>query len=177
MTCCSWAKSTAPVISTHILTKRMTVIVVIWQLKFNFNSHPHEEDDRGYETEHPFIMYFNSHPHEEDDGMLFSTVLATVCISTHILTKRMTFVPYTIGIRTIISTHILTKRMTVQFTNFTQALTFQLTSSRRGWPYSPSNFFVAVIFQLTSSRRGWPQPLTFTYPSKYFNSHPHEEDD
>ena len=32
---------------------------------------------------------FNSHPHEEDDGMIKEN-MAKYCISTHILTKRMT---------------------------------------------------------------------------------------
>ena len=37
---------TASPISTHILTKRMTVLhCVIGDIKNHFNSHPHEEDD------------------------------------------------------------------------------------------------------------------------------------
>ena len=56
--------------------------------------------------------YFNSHPHEEDDVASFSSFVH-VCISTHILTKRMTFVTVVVEFfHGYISTHILTKRMT-----------------------------------------------------------------
>ena len=34
-----------------------------------FNSHPHEEDDRGRKTSLHRTEHFNSHPHEEDDNM------------------------------------------------------------------------------------------------------------
>ena len=79
------------IISTHILTKRMTLdykfTVIAWN---HFNSHPHEEDDRIH-NELPYnheisthiltkrmttallllfvhFSHFNSHPHEEDDS-------------------------------------------------------------------------------------------------------------
>ena len=120
---------------------------------------------------------FNSHPHEEDDWFSYPTC-AYNCISTHILTKRMT----------------LTDNV------FIPELVFQLTSSRRGWQYSIKILKIEVQFQLTSSRRGWhsknlwgwlemristhiltkrmtlPQFL-HSLPDLYFNSHPHEEDD
>ena len=58
---------------------------------------------------------------------------------------------------TLISTHILTKRMTALCRYWHNLETFQLTSSRRGWPVLPCTANLAsVIFQLTSSRRGWP---------------------
>ena len=77
-------------ISTHILTKWMTSLVMggIWEQQ-----------------------YFNSHPHEEDDYSICNLSKVS-CISTHILTKRMT-----------------KKR-----TSTPGRRTFQLTSSRRGWP-------------------------------------------
>ena len=55
-------------ISTHILTKRMTL----------FCLRPCRTD-----------LYFNSHPHEEDDHSL-RFCIEVISISTHILTKRMT---------------------------------------------------------------------------------------
>ena len=55
-----------------------------------------------------------------------------------------------------ISTHILTKRMTTSKLTPTISGAFQLTSSRRGWPYT-SIFNILIKY--------------------YFNSHPHEEDD
>ena len=99
-------------ISTHILTKRMTVVITsVCAVNRNFNSHPHEEDDRGNDTgrnglfisthiltkrmtcliDLPVLLieYFNSHPHEEDDPSIVSKATA-ISISTHILTKRMT---------------------------------------------------------------------------------------
>ena len=142
-------------ISTHILTKRMT----LWRhgitvLSIYFNSHPHEEDDcnvfvsvvtisrfqltssrRGW----PIFLFvlsrsdnFNSHPHEEDDC---DPVVQ----------------PY-FG---IISTHILTKRMTCLVVRQVYGTIFQLTSSRRGWRFVNTNRIDATTFQLTSSRRGW----------------------
>ena len=121
--------------------------------------------------------YFNSHPHEEDDSFLLHLTLfvplfqltssrrgwptygifATVTcdISTHILTKRMTkFDEYYNEVRKI-STHILTKRMTIEQEVTWSCLTFQLTSSRRGWQEYIMELFYVTIFQLTSSRRGW----------------------
>ena len=78
------------VISTHILTKRMTTLTLQAQR---------------------LTKHFNSHPHEEDDGELidFSTITD---ISTHILTKRMTAHVISAKFKFNISTHILTKRMT-----------------------------------------------------------------
>ena len=46
----------------------------IWDNGFkplwDFNSHPHEEDDCAQKLEKPLYEYFNSHPHEEDDLIL-----------------------------------------------------------------------------------------------------------
>ena len=89
MTLCRYYLLSNSIISTHILTKRMTIqtdsSMPSW---INFNSHPHEEDDLVY----PVQFHFNN-------------------ISTHILTKRMTF----------------TRQM------LSNTVKFQLTSSRRGW--------------------------------------------
>ena len=58
----------ADIISTHILTKRMTI--------------QRQEKQEDY-------LDFNSHPHEEDDQSFFIDGVVYI-ISTHILTKRMT---------------------------------------------------------------------------------------
>ena len=81
---------TESVISTHILTKRMTGVDKINPLIYN---------------------YFNSHPHEEDDYRHRSSSY-NYDISTHILTKRMTDGTEVYYPSQHISTHILTKRMT-----------------------------------------------------------------
>ena len=77
-------------ISTHILTKRMTALVLLVKCSTHyFNSHPHEEDDSLELTQPGKNPYFNSHPHEEDDGTM-KEEREYAKISTHILTKRMT---------------------------------------------------------------------------------------
>ena len=47
-------------------------------VKKDFNSHPHEEDDRVTSKIFCSFVYFNSHPHEEDDGysLLFSSAIS-----------------------------------------------------------------------------------------------------
>ena len=67
--------------------------------------------------------------------------------------------------------------MTNDISNSLTELTFQLTSSRRGWPLGINKMLKRDTFQLTSSRRGWPWFDAFSKPHLYFNSHPHEEDD
>ena len=119
-------------ISTHILTKRMTDSVA-WSIQgrvFQLTS-----SRRGWQWWIRFQLlykYFNSHPHEEDDSTE-SPADRIPCISTHILTKRMTY---------------------------------RLVEESYLWK-----------FQLTSSRRGWQDACTRKMSRKYFNSHPHEEDD
>ncbi len=76
-----------------------------------FNSHPHKEDDDDSCEYFLYLCYFNSHPHKEDDCFSYSTCPYN-CISTHILTRRMTFLADLSGYFFNISTHILTRRMT-----------------------------------------------------------------
>ena len=76
--------------------------------------------------------YFNSHPHEEDD-LEYDSQLVFRFISTHILTKRMTWRISGLNDHEQISTHILTKRMTQSVFSQNPTFLFQLTSSRRGW--------------------------------------------
>ena len=77
-------------ISTHILTKRMTLSSISSYLQ---------------------KLYFNSHPHEEDD-CIYCVWYCLIYISTHILTKRMTRYGVSDTKSNSISTHILTKRTT-----------------------------------------------------------------
>ena len=121
------------IISTHILTKRMTRQAQHWTRQINFNSHPHEEDDTTWRRIHLMTQQFQ-------------------------LTSSRRGWPRGSS------------------SGITQ-ITFQLTSSRRGWQLKGDRFDHAFVFQLTSSRRGW-QSLNSRYKLlKYFNSHPHEEDD
>ena len=144
-------------ISTHILTKRMTVYHAFWiprcifqltssrrgwllnpyyqALGINISTHilTKRMTDSLF-CQDFFVFYFNSHPHEEDD-------------------KNRKF--YERGL-----------------------VSFQLTSSRRGWQHLLFRTVAQGIFQLTSSRRGWRDFHSYDELfTGYFNSHPHEEDD
>ena len=146
------------VISTHILTKRMTGGITQQQCsdwKY-FNSHPHEEDDQGYQL-HTF--HKNISTHILTKRMTVTVMGGTIyrIISTHILTKRMTKRTDRDQQGSSISTHILTKRMTGVCPCHTSfRCIFQLTSSRRGWHRLTDALVCLLVFQLTSSRRGWP---------------------
>ena len=101
-------------ISTHILTRRMTMVVArLTSSLLHFNSHPHKEDDINVVRSRNLYIHFNSHPHKEDDFHQ-GICNASRCISTHILTRRMTR-SNPCKILSII---------------------FQLTSSQGGWPSS-----------------------------------------
>ena len=127
-----------------------------------------EKEDQGY---------FNSPLHKKNH--IATTMINTVFfkISTHILTKRMTKQSWKKVAGMSISTHILTKRMTGDVIRLKNSVTFQLTSSRRGWPTDDHNVNYVMLFQLTSSRRGWQRSCPRYASYLYFNSHPHEEDD
>ena len=102
-------------ISTHILTKRMTLplLICLFHL-FHFNSHPHEEDDGISQWKFNGIN-ISTHILTKRMTYLQSVSFSVTNISTHILTKRMTRHPYLMQIvYIIISTHILTKRMTAR---------------------------------------------------------------
>ena len=100
-------------ISTHILTKRMTCCAsfVCNRLKY-FNSHPHEEDDHA--TQIPVIrgQYFNSHPHEEDDVRQLLLPLRIIPFQLTSSRRGWPFQVVSSSVGVLISTHILTKRMT-----------------------------------------------------------------
>ena len=99
------------VISTHILTKRMTMIDSTIQL---------------------LLRYFNSHPHEEDDRIQHNHIWRNI-ISTHILTKRMTHVTVK-GFKSGLFQLTSSRRGWLRHQNSqTEPNIFQLTSSRRGW--------------------------------------------
>ena len=76
--------------STHILTRRMTLLLVQMQLFMMFSTHILT---RRMTRSELWIdardLLFNSHPHKEDDAA--SRLLKNVKVfSTHILTRRMT---------------------------------------------------------------------------------------
>ena len=122
--------------------------------------------------------HFNSHPHEEDD---YTQALAELekLISTHILTKRMTF----LSCRSVhsfcnISTHILTKRMTESVFRLpvfpcisTHILTKRMTCTSTSGSSPPFHFNSHPHEEDDSI------PIPVMNLVLHFNSHPHEEDD
>ena len=186
-----------------------------------FNSHPHEEDDeplrflytlhiqfqltssrRGWRPTKWIPGYcgdFNSHPHEEDDNCRTSSCHVIDCISTHILTKRMTYSALPAenwwghfnshpheeddefdckdAGKTDISTHILTKRMTADEMVYRPRVLFQLTSSRRGWRWYNLQNARRDNFNSHPHEEDDIASLQYMTRQEHFNSHPHEEDD
>ena len=119
----------------------------------HFNSHPHEEDDLTFSASSPFHVNFNSHPHEEDDSINCERS-DYYDISTHILTKRMTiFSTYNV-LCTSISTHILTKRMTLFVIIIPRKICISTHILTKRMTILPPSQTPPYIFQLTSSRRG-----------------------
>ena len=100
--------------------------------------------------------YFNSRPRKEVDFYSYFLCRYRICISTHDLAKRSTFLRLGEGRRILISTHNLAKRSTAQIYKLKQEQLFQLTTSRGG-----------RLLQL----------LSLPIPDLHFNSRPHKEVD
>ena len=169
-------------ISTHILTKRMTLSCHWICVAFNISTHILTKRMTFHACVRvPLTEHFNSHPHEEDDWNICANFTVTELFQLTSsrrgwhdarnwrITPKRNFNSHPheeddeyhherLERRKYISTHILTKRMTLQ-TAFTRIVSiFQLTSSRRGWRWYFGVWKTSSIFQLTSSRRGWPHP-------------------
>ena len=137
----------------------------------DFNSRPHEEVDAHRTVCKSDRFHFNSRPHEEVDYHLH-TFEQLKHISTHDLTKRSTFV--------------------LMLPN--SALSFQLTTSRRGRPVLTSlhifgrsisthdltkrstaaslkRISYSGLFQLTTSRRGRPLELLGRHLGMFISTH------
>ena len=165
-------------ISTHILTKRMTMVcgdhvgLSTFQLTSSRRGWLYSGISWVGET------YFNSHPHVEDDER-GAYAEKERSISTHILTKRMTRGWRDGSCGQKISTHILTKRMTFlscrsvhSFCNIsTHILTKRMTESVFRLPVFP------CISTHILTKRMTLRTLMLPILRVYFNSHPHEEDD
>ena len=124
--CCSFF------LRTHVkISSKISIIEFNIQIKWCIIVTPSREAEKDYQG------YFNSPPHKKNH--IATTMINTVLfkISTHIFTRRMTATCTNTTVSNIISAHILTKRMT----SFSQvprrpSSKFQLTSSRRGWPFA-----------------------------------------
>ena len=105
-----------------------------------FNSHPHKEDDLSVLLIYLLLLPFNSHPHKEDDCITLY-FLAVKCLSTHILTRRMTFCNSFLLDARPLSTHILTRRMTPRFLYF-----YVITITFNSHPHKEDDFFFRYGF-------------------------------
>ena len=85
-------------------------------------------------------------------------------ISTHSLTKRLTGSEWSVVFGTEISTHSLTKRLTGTANGDTKITVFQLTASRRGWRSACLCQTSAVYI----STHSLTKRLTFTIIEKFF---------
>ena len=192
-------KQITGLISTHSLTKRLTVLCCSIRIIVKISTHSLTKrlTSNHFKYNHFFL------------------------ISTHSLTKRLTADKKTYYYLKLISTHSLTKRLTVLPSVPVALAIFQLTASRRGWlctlsllmlhrnfnsqpheeadsgsellqirrtyfnsqPHEEADIGSATpeasstIFQLTASRRGWPWKVALSVLAAHFNSQPHEEAD
>ena len=106
---------------------------------------------RGWLVREAFIYYtshFNSHPHEEDDESYRENPVFRV-----------------------ISTHILTKRMTIFKDTGFDSCTFQLTSSRRGWPDIFLSFFFCIIISTHILTKRMTKKDVYVFVRKYISTH------
>ena len=91
MTVCHSAASAVLIISTHTLTWSVTLLSLIKLSDLsNFNSHAHVERDKRLNISEENVDNFNSHAHVERDGIVWSTLLWELTISTHTLTWSVT---------------------------------------------------------------------------------------
>ena len=119
---------------------------------------------------------FNSHPHKEDDDLIF-IVWHITDFSTHILTRRMTMNVATDDVSENFSTHILTRRMTICIVVDELISTFQLTSSQGGWPRTESICSIRKFFNSHPHKEDDFWTSFYPVQLRFFNSHPHKEDD
>ena len=173
-----WNICVPRIISTHILTRRMTVNVFhCLFLLLYFNSHPHEEDDRLIPAILLCCFLFQLTSSRGGWPACFLAFWTLFSISTHILTRRMTTVESKRDGTPCISTHILTRRMTSAFFPKATHGIFQLTSSRGGWQFTfnESNSCFNISTHILTRRMTVARTILLTEWN--FNSHPHEEDD
>ena len=145
------------IISTHSLTKRLTA--TRWKNGSIFAISTHSLTKRLTRTDRYIwfaVKHFNSQPHEEADQQLIVGGLRII-ISTHSLTKRLTSAK---PAEVHGSTWHFNSQPHEEADETTSAsgkatIVFQLTASRRGWPYTQPRIEMDWIFQLTASRRGW----------------------
>ena len=142
------------VISTHSLTKRLTLSLSSFFCPLSISTHSLTKRLTGLQLVYKRLsVYFNSQPHEEADLHGIS-ILIHHDISTHSLTKKLTTSHRLFYSTIIISTHSLTKRLTNATTRTFQPFCISTHSLTKRLTGFPDLIFFIVVFQLTASRRG-----------------------
>ena len=123
------------------------------------------------------MIHFNSQPHEEaDTGYAYRHYI--LIISTHSLTKRLTFATFFFCYFYFISTHSLTKRLTAGKARF-----FPGCEHFNSQPHEEADSSRSVhkrrrsISTHSLTKRLTRRSYFHNLPVKYFNSQPHEEAD
>ena len=126
----------------------------MWVADELFNSHPHKEDD--------FVEWYQKQLHisfqltsSQGGWLMFFQVHRQIPFFNSHPHKEDDYVLLECDNHTRFSTHILTRRMTI-------------------WSSSSD---ISRIFQLTSSQGGWLLHGYLPCTERFFNSHPHKEDD
>ena len=106
-------ESADPSISTHSLTRRLTVSELHQSNRARISTHSLTRRLTICSTPCLYsIFYFNSQPHKEADAVSRKYVKSLCSISTHSLTRRLTETEKKYHWRRWISTHSLTRRLT-----------------------------------------------------------------
>ena len=142
-----------------------------------FNSQPHEEADSPWAGRYLWSYRFQLTASRRGWQRKFSIFGSDFIISTHSLTKRLTFTPAT-PLRTFwnfnsqpheeadfshyvicgmihISTHSLTKRLTLSLPVWDEIAAISTHSLTKRLTRLPDTIQMSLLFQLTASRRGW----------------------
>ena len=171
--------STLPssIVSTHSLTRRLTIFLLIFLSKLMFqltasrggwpnrwkqiirwscfNSQPHEEADLDHFYMLIDIFRFNSQPHEEADE--YQTVQFIMFRTFQLTASRGGWLAAGTYHLKLEKFQLTASRGGWQFTNTGsgEQIPFQLTASRGGWHGIQEQHSYLFLFQLTASRGGW----------------------
>ena len=166
------------VISTHILTKRMTVQPKKEKRKESFQLTSSRRGWHLMRQPKSWVITFQLTSSRRGWHIAHLRYLFGVTISTHILTKRMTEEGLDVIVEEYISTHILTKRMTTTIEEGKKGrkISTHILTKRMTWPRRKMEVHWGISTHILTKRMTFTCPCTHNI-TFYFNSHPHEEDD
>ena len=147
---------TCPLISTHSLTRRLTVPWSSPHLHSqHFNSQPHKEADLVLPWFDKNLGHFNSQPHKEADNPAAPRNLHHEHFNSQPHKEADLQPVHLINRSSFISTHSLTRRLTSIYLFWCIPCLFQLTASQGGWRQKQAMTRAMKVFQLTASQGGW----------------------